>query len=656
MIINNFNYFYQSLCIGNVTIPYIGNVVNGFLNFFNGEHLFNPALGITDEKSMIQEVITAIKIGQVAHIEGDQVQAILDEEFVQSARKDRLGQLSSFIIIPVRESRVVGMVTALQDGNKESPATMSIQLIGQITDDQFYRGVQQYPMIGDTLELITDLDLEFILDKPRTAEATKTAGASSSFALGRFAMNTQYKVYLNGRNFFSKHVAVLGNSGSGKSCTVTKIISESIEHPNTQMILFDIHGEYRKAFTQEDGQLLPNVTYLNENDLVVPYWLLRYQELDTLFVDRSDPRLIPNQTSFLKEGLLKLKKPAAKSLELLVRFNIDSPIYFPFEQLRLFAENMNQARFVLNTNRYAFSRTALRNLPLEEQEQILLSQKAQFNQGNAEGEIPHALFFQNLTGMIDLIDHKLNDHRYDFLLRPIEHARKSEFFCRHFPDVKENQADWSQMIIWILKLLTGQLQPRRNLTIVDLSGIPFDIVDLTVGLLSRLVFDLNFYSQSEFRRPIVLVYEEAHNYIPQDNSRHSFARVAIERIAKEGRKYGVSSIIVSQRPSEISHTVLSQCNNMVVLRLSNPEDQHYVTKVVSDQFANLIGMLPVLSPGEGFVIGDSVPLPLRTLISLPDRRPASGNVDFIEAWSRAHPEEELGHTINRWLHQERPQK
>ncbi|MFA5863811.1 MAG: ATP-binding protein [Phycisphaerae bacterium] len=595
--------------------------------------------------------MTLTRIGQVISICGDQAQVALDDSFIETAGQDRQGQLASFAVIPIGETRVVGLITAISAEEKDAPVRMSVHLIGQIIENHFSRGVQQYPMIGDPLGLISQEDLQLILDMPRQNEQE----FSSSFPLGRFALNSQYKVYLNGRQFFSKHVAILGNSGSGKSCTVTKIISESIKHPNTQMILFDVHGEYRRAFSDDNNQLLPNVTYLNENDLVVPYWLLRYQELDTLFVDRSDRRIIPNQTSFLKEALLKLKRSAAKNLDLLVNYNIDTPIYFSLAQLKLYAENMNQSRFVLNTNRYAFVRSALRNLTLDEQEQILLTQKAQFNQGNPEGEVPHALYFQSLTGLIDLFDHKLNDHRYDFLLRPIEHARKSPLFCQLFPQVKEDQSDWSGMIVSILKLLTGQLEQRRNLTIVDLSGIPFDIIDLTVGLLSRLIFDFNFYTQSTFRRPIVLIFEEAHNYIPSDTSKQSFARVAIERIAKEGRKYGVSAIIVSQRPSEVSHTVLSQCNNMIVLRLNNPEDQNYITKVISDQFANLIGMLPILSPGEGFVIGDCVPLPLRTLIALPDRRPASGNVDFIEAWRNPQPADQLNYTINRWIKQERPQ-
>lgn len=600
---------------------------------------------------MILDATTITDIGQVAGVHGDQVEALLSEEFLAAAKQERLGQLASFVAIPIRNVRVIGLVTAIRAAETDHPATMTVHLIGQISEDQFHRGVQQYPLIGDTLSLIQEEDLQVILDKPRQ----EASGIASAFPLGRFAMNNQYKVYINGRHFFSKHIAVLGNSGSGKSCTVTKIVSESIKYPNTQMILFDIHGEYRKAFSDEHGQLLPNITYINENDLVVPYWLLRYQEIEALFVDRSNPKLIPNQTSFLKEGLLKLKKAAAKNLELLASYNVDTPIYFPLENLRLYAENMNQARYVLNTSRYAFSRTALRNATPEEQEQILLTQKAQFNQGNPEGEVPHAMYFQTLTGLIDRLDHRLNDHRYDFLLRPIEHGRKSALFSELFPQVKEPQTEWSNMIAWILKLLTGQLEPRRNLTIIDMSGIPFDIVDLTVGLLSRLVFDFNFYTPATQRRPIVLTYEEAHNYIPNDAARQSFARVAIERIAKEGRKYGVSAMIVSQRPSEISHTVLSQCNNMVVLRLNNPEDQQYITKVISDQFANLISMLPIMSPGEGFVIGDSVPLPLRTLISLPDRRPASGNMDFFETWSMPQSMEQLNRSVRNWLHQERPQ-
>ena len=174
-------------------------------------------------------------------------------------------------------------------------------------------------------------------------------------------------------------------------------------------------------------------------------------------------------------------------------------------------------------------------------------------------------------------------------------------------------------------------------------------------MLTRIIFDYNFFTPIASRKPIVLFFEEAHNYIPRYSEGESFARTAIERVAKVGRKYGVSAVVVSQRPRELSHTVLSQCNNMIVMRISNPDDQEYVSKVVSDQFADLITMLPVLRPGEGFVIGDSVPMPLRTLIALPERTPSSGNVDFLKAWStRQQSSHQLDQTIKRWFKQQRP--
>lgn len=601
---------------------------------------------------MTSLAMTSTDVGQVISVEGDQVRVKLFKEFLQLARRDRVGQPGSYALIEVAGSRLVGLITSLKldEDLEASSGWMLIQLFGQITSGRFYRGISQYPVILDSVLLPGEDDLAIMLRSGRDPYTT----SAGTLLLGRCAVNTDYPVYLSGEHFFSKHAAVLGNSGSGKSCTVARIVSEAIETAHSQVVLFDLHGEYTEAFSDADGKLLPNVTCLTADDLVLPSWLLRYHEFETLFIDRSDPQAISNQGSFLKEAIRKLKHPSAQRHKLLDSYTLDTPIYYSLDQLKLYAENLNQARFVLNTDRYAFARSALRSLTPAEQESILLTKKAQFNQGNAEGEIPHALYYHKLTGLIDRLDSKLNDCRYDFLLRPIKHARASKLFSSFFPQVKEEQEDWTMLIEWLVCLLLGRLETRRNLTIIDLSSIPFDIIDLTVGLLTRVIFDYNFFSTRETRIPVVLVYEEAHNYIPRENHRESFARVAVERVAKEGRKYGVSALVVSQRPSELSHTVLSQCNNLIVMRLSNPEDQAYVTKVVSDQFADLVKMLPVLRPGEGFVIGDSVSFPMRTLVALPKRLPASGNVDFIRAWSEDAPRNGVHSSIDRWLHQTRP--
>jgi len=589
-------------------------------------------------------------LGRVTQISGQVAEVLVDGLPVEELEKASVG---TYVAIPTDHRRVVGLISAAQSLNPAAEALsevkVTVQLLGQIEDGRFSRGVERYPMVGDRVEAVCDDDLDAIFTNGLEHEA------STHFIVGKFAVNDRYPVYLSGKHFFSKHAAVLGNSGAGKSCAITRIISESIKYEDSQVILFDLHGEYAEAFRDPAGQMLENVTYINENDLVLPYWLLSYDELAALFVDQSNPMLISNQRSLLREGVTKLKYPAAKKLGLEKTYNVDTPVYFSLNRLKLYAENLNDSRFVLNTNRYAFARTALRNLEESEQEKVLLSQRVKFNQGQPEGEIAHPLYHQKLNGFVDRVEHRLNDHRYDFLLRPIKHAEQSPNFYRWIPEAKKaDELDWSAALGWIVRIMTGQLQPRRNLTIVDLSGIPSDIIDLTVGLLTRIVFDYNFYSPSRVRKPVALVYEEAHNYVPRENHRHSFARLGVERVAKEGRKYGVSCIVVSQRPSELSHTVLSQCNNMIVMRLSNPEDQNYVIRVVSDQFAELVKLLPTLRQGEAFVIGDSVAMPLRTLVQLPDAKPRSQDIDFFHRWSNYFQGADIDEVINRWWRQQRP--
>jgi hypothetical protein len=323
------------------------------------------------------------------------------------------------------------------------------------------------------------------------------------------------------------------------------------------------------------------------------------------------------------------------------------------EKLKTYAENLNEARFVLNDDHLAFSQLALRSLQPDEQQKLMREKRCQFNRGNPEGETPHPLYFGKLVGLIDQIDTKFNDRRYEFLLRPVEHGMKSRYFRGHLDDAAGRFTQTSNLMNHLIRLLTGRLEPRSNLTIIDLSGIPFEIVDVTVAVLTRLIFDLNFWTPAPKRHPSLLVFEEAHNYIPRTEVGKHFAKTAVERVAKEGRKYGVSAMVVSQRPSELSETVLSQCNSYIVLRMSNPEDQKYVAKVVGDHFAGVIQMLPSMRPGEAFVIGDSVLMPMRTLVDLPKPSPLSGNLDFFKFWSADTVEDNLDQVIEHWRRQDR---
>ena len=417
--------------------------------------------------------------------------------------------------------------------------------------------------------------------------------------------------------------------------------------------MFDMHGEYQAAFSDDQGRPLPNVTYLNDRNLVLPYWMLRYEEFESLFVDTNNPLNINAQKVFLRQAFERLKLPAADELGLLTEYTIDTPIYFSIDQLKTYALNMNDARFVLNSEAYAFSRLPFRQLPPEEQEKLLLTRRMEFNKGNAEGEVPHATFFGRLMGFVNQLETRLSDRRYDFLLRPFEQVKRSPALAP-FLHESANPGVLSQSVSAIIRGMLGKLKERRNLIIVDLSGLPFEVVDVVVAVLTRTMFDFNFWAPPEVRAPLVICYEEAHNYLPRtDRATRMFARDAVEKVAKEGRKYGVTAMIVTQRPSELSPTILSQCNSMVLMRMNNPDDQNYVARVVSDQFRSLISILPSMQPGEAFVIGDSVLMPMRTLIDLPPRMPRSGDVDFFRHWAEGTPDAAVEQIVERWWRQKR---
>ncbi len=599
-----------------------------------------------------------LKIGNIIRVNSGQVEVVLtidDLDVEIEGENYRIGQLGSYVTIPLSDRTLVGFVT--QTGRQdlvvadiEPQCVMHVQLLGEVKDGKFIRGVNESPVVGDDVWVAVQKDFDAIFG----SFDALLAGSKfpQSFVLGKFAMNAEYEVKVLGTEFFNKHCAILGNSGAGKSVTTTRVLQEVVKLPEAQVVLFDMHGEYRAAFSDDDGNMKRNVSYLGTGDLVLPYWLLKYEELETLLVDRSNPLHVSSQISFLRSAVLDFKRDAAIELGLDRELTLDTPIYFSLDKLRLYAENLNEARYVLNSENLAFNRLALRSMPPEEQWKLMRTQRCEFNKGNPEGETPHPLYFGKLTGLIDSIDTRYTDRRYEFLLRPIEHSAASEFFRQRLT-ADSTEGRMSDVMEHLIRVLCGRIEPRRNLTIIDLSGIPFDVVDVTVAVATRLLFDLNFWTPAHQRHPILLVFEEAHNYIPRVEKAHSFAKIAVERVAKEGRKYGVAAAVISQRPSELSETVLAQCNNMICMRLNNPDDQAYVAKVVSDHFSSLIEMLPILRRGEGFVLGDSVMMPLRTLIQLPDRLPRSGDVDFFKLWSSDGPKGEIGDVINHWWRQDR---
>lgn len=599
------------------------------------------------------------QIGKIVHVDGEAIQVRMNNKDAGEPRGNgsaqRAGQIGSYVTVPVGENRVIGWVQGMSeepsaDLHGSAEVILEVMLVGTLRGGRFEHGVSAYPLVGDAVHNAEAADFDLIFGAFKAA--SKASQHPRTFKIGRFALNPDFDVHVLGKEFFCKHAAVLGNSGSGKSCTAATILQQVSRMSGAQVVLFDLHDEYRAAFTGPDGTIHKNCTYLSQADFIVPYWLLHYDELEELFVDYSNPLHIDNQSSFLRMAIQKLKGHTAQELGLETEVTLDTPIYFDLQQLKQYAENLNDARYVMDTDRLAFVDLAYRNRSPEEQEKLMISERCEFHQGSSKGETVHPLYHSALIGLINKIDTKLSDQRYDFAMRPLEHARRSSQL-RDLIAPLESAGKRSETLIHLLNVLMGRGRRKSNITILDLSGVPFDMVDITVSLITRLMLQFNFWTPIERRHPTLLVYEEAHNYIPKETPKRGFAREAVEKVVKEGRKYGVSAVVISQRPSELSETVLSQCNNMVILRMSNPADQEYVAKVISDQFASMVRSLPVLRPGEGFIIGDSTLMPMRCLIDMPNPSPASGDIDFFKHWSQERPPEFTNQVVDLWWRQER---
>ncbi|MBT7618393.1 MAG: ATP-binding protein [Calditrichaeota bacterium] len=249
-------------------------------------------------------------------------------------------------------------------------------------------------------------------------------------------------------------------------------------------------------------------------------------------------------------------------------------------------------------------------------------------------------FTGEFNKFISRLETKLSDKRLEFLLNPTSEDGRSY----KTDDFEE-----------IMKQFLGYIN-KANVTIIDLSGVPFEVLSISVSLISRMIFDFLFhYSKLKLEKgslndiPVMIVCEEAHNYVPQtDSAAFRSSRKSIERIAKEGRKYGLSLMVVSQRPSEVSETIFAQCNNFVALRLTNSNDQNYVKRLFPDNSSALADILPNLSAGECLVVGDAVLIPSVVQMKLPNPQPSSQSVKVLQEWQEDWKDVTFDDVIGRW--------
>jgi len=501
-------------------------------------------------------------------------------------------QVGGYVKFPQGSVQVVGVVSeAVQrdvtprlgvEGElvtTEVRRELKVQLVGSIRKEQFKRGVVTTPCVGDEAHIAVRSDMESIF----------RCGAESPVEVGCLSGAPDLPASVDGDVVFSHHVALVGGTGCGKSSVVAALVQKAALLPSTQVVLLDLHNEYREAFG--DSALV-----VSGNSLVLPYWLLNFEEMQDLFVDVRE-QTAHNQVMQLKELVISAKKASNPDVD---RLSVDSPVYFSLKQVRDGFEG-------LDTQRVEGDR----------------------------GQPKQGPFYGHFTRLLARLESRLADVRYDFMFATGNYT-SSETLREYLHD----------------KLGYGDAD--KKVTVVDLSGVPSEILGVVVSVLCRVVFDFQFWLGEPTSRPVVLVLEEAHNYVPRTAvGRAHAARASVERIAKEGRKYGLGLMLVSQRPSEISETVLAQCGTFVAMRLTNPSDQGHVRALVPDTLGEIMGALPALERGEAIISGDGVTLPVRVQMSPPNPFPRSQDAKFWTEWSAEKPNLETAPVVGQWQRQGR---
>lgn len=568
-------------------------------------------------------------LGDVQDVKGTTVSISLSKESLTGfvyidGQGYRVGQIGSFIRIPIGFNDLFGIVSqvgasAVPEKQAESQIHgnrwMTIQLIGQgPRNGIFQRGLSQYPTIGDEVHLVSEKELKNIYGQPDRPYFVK---------LGHISNADSIPALIDVNKLITRHSAVVGTTGSGKSTTVASIVnalSDSDKYPSSRIIMLDLHGEYGQALQEKANIYKINgdaSLKVKEKALYIPFWALNFDELCEIsfgeFNNEKDRNIVMERVQKLKiESLENYPRKGASADSL----SVDSPIPFSIHHLwhELFIETFgtyykgNGGKPIDNLA-YETDATGneLKGNPMEGIPPIFKNVVTDAKEEKIN-YLPNSL---NIGKQLLLLGTKLRIPRYDFIFKPND----------WMPEVNGNV---SQDLDYLLKNWIGSDRP---VTILDLSGVPPDILQTTIGALLRILYEALFWarnlSQGGRHRPLLVVMEEAHIYLNDDLK--GMASKIVQRIVKEGRKYGIGAMIVSQRPSEINPTILSQCGTFFALRLTNASDRNHITSALSDNLDGLTDMLPILRTGEAIILGEAVKLPMRTTIEAPpkNRRPDS---------------------------------
>ncbi|MGD1439471.1 ATP-binding protein [Vibrio harveyi] len=560
-------------------------------------------------------------LGKVASVDTTTVIVeVEDSELLKRLQVNRLAVLQS----AKPGQHLIGLISQvtrkklfeLEEGDEEATNEQNlckVALIGTMLD----RDGARRDVFRRTLESVPEIDANcFALEGDELTGfmrvLSNAAADGNSLTLGKYTLDDNAIAYLNGNKFFQRHAFIGGSTGSGKSWTTAKIIEQMANLESSNAIVFDLHGEY--APLQHEGLKHYKVAGPGEIEagrtiadgaIYLPYWLLSYEALVSLFVDRSDQNA-PNQAMIMSREVNAAKQQyleAGGYADILDSFTVDSPVPFDID--------------------------------------VLLNRLNEINSEmvpGANGKPKQGEFYGKLSRLIARLENKVTDRRLGFLFQG---------------GTDTLEFDWLGQLTDAL-LGSTQENGQGGIKVIDFSEVPSDILPLIVSMVARLAFSIQQWTSSEERHPVALLCDEAHLYIPQRNAAGAADDISIEifeRIAKEGRKYGVSLVVISQRPSEVNKTMLSQCSNFVSMRLTNADDQAVVKRLLPDSLGGFSDVLPTLDTGEALVVGDASLLPSRIRIDEPIHKPNSGTVDFWDEWQQQAIHGRIAKAIQNWRKQ-----
>ena len=547
----------------------------------------------------------------------------------------RVGQIGSFLKIPLGYANLYGIVTQIGSAavpealretlvndyeNAKNTHWLGLVLVGEQIGKKFERGITQFPTTNDKVHLVTIKDLDVIYGGLNDDESITVGNISASESLGA-------KLDLN--KLISRHCAIVGSTGSGKSNTVA-ILLESIakrEFKSSRILVIDPHGEYNEVLKEQSKVYKINAS-AEENELYIPFWGLPFNELTQIF----SRNISDVHKEYLREKIVEKKIESIHINGFDIEPEIvtaDSPIPFSLKQLWFDLDDFERKTFLKDRTTECLEKYGCAT-------ELISSKYEQASPGGGEPYLNNKA--KGALSLLDSIRIKLKDSRYKFLFYPGEW--EPDLTGKIDKDLDE--------------LLYGWLGETKPVTILDLSGIPSEIMVSISGTLLKIVNDTLFWGQNTLvggrKQPLLIVLEEAHNYLKAGEN--SISSRTVQTIAKEGRKYGVGLLLITQRPSELDETVLSQCGTLIALRMSNAKDRGHIKSAVQDELQTMVDLLPSLRTGEGLISGEAVKIPSRVRFYKTSHKPNSSDPLVTVEWTKDNPDEsEYKDTVKYWRSQ-----